>query len=239
MFCGKCGKETTEGNLYCIYCGNKLENNNIENKSDSEPTMGAYQKFIKDNFSNDGTKTYMKDIMSPVKENKTDMPANEEIQLKKDTVNITTETSTNNTKIKEPPTAWLKFLSIVWFIGGIIGVIIYPIYVLAFYLDSDILSNFTIILQFIVGFTLSILCIVAYDCIDKHKESGYYLFLIIIYSPILWQIISIISAAFLPNIDYISLFVTFMTYLIFDGIWISCNYIYISKRKESYFNIKD
>jgi len=44
----------------------------------SKLTSGVYQKFIKDNFSNNGTKTYMKDVLVPVKEKKTAIPINED-----------------------------------------------------------------------------------------------------------------------------------------------------------------
>lgn len=61
----------------------KYVNNEKNNQKYSQITTGAYQKFLKDNFSNNGTKTYMKDVLVPVKENKTAIPISEEIESTK------------------------------------------------------------------------------------------------------------------------------------------------------------
>ena len=56
----------------------KYVNNEKNNQKYSKSATGAYQKFLQDNFSNNGTKTYMKDVLLPVKEKKTAIPITED-----------------------------------------------------------------------------------------------------------------------------------------------------------------
>lgn len=54
MYCEKCGKKNEDGAVYCIDCGNPLENSHLQSSDESEDTLIDYSRYIGKYFASFG-----------------------------------------------------------------------------------------------------------------------------------------------------------------------------------------